>query len=57
MLEEFRSPTLLVEQANQENFANIMCKNYIDKQIVEQLHKIGLIKKFIDIKIINQFTI
>ena len=34
-----------------------MCKNYIDEQIIEQLYKANLIKKLIDIEIINQFTI
>ena len=34
-----------------------MCKNYIDEQIIEQLYKTNLIKKLIDIKIINQFII
>ena len=45
MLEEFSNPTLLVKQVDQENFANIMCKNYIDEQIIEQLYKTNLIKK------------
>ena len=27
MLEEFSNPSLLVEQVDRENFANIMCKN------------------------------
>ena len=45
MLEEISSPILLVEQENQENFANIMCKNYTDQRIVEQVYKIDLIKK------------
>ena len=45
MLEEFSNPTLLVEQANQDNFTYKMCKNYINKQIVEWFYKINLIKK------------
>ena len=42
MLEEFSNPTLLGEEVNQENFVDIMCKNYTYKQIIEQLYK----KKF-----------
>ena len=42
---------------NQGNFVDIMCKNYTDEQIIEQLYKANLIKKLIDIEIINQFTI
>ena len=57
MLEEFSNPTLLDEQVDLENFVNIMCKNYADDQIIEQLYKTNLIKKLIDIEIINQFTI
>ena len=57
MLEEFSNPTLLDEQMDQENFANIMCNNYTDDQIIEQLYKTNLIKKLIDIEMINQFTI
>ena len=57
MLEEFSNPTLLDEQVDQENFVNIMCKNYTDDQIIEQLYKTNLIKKLIDIEMINQFTI
>ena len=34
-----------------------MCKKYTDKRIIEQLYKTNLIKKLIDIKIINQFII
>ena len=45
MLEEFSNPTLLDEQVDQENFVNIMCKNYTDEQIIEQLYKTNLIKK------------
>ena len=57
MLEEFSNPTLLDEQVDQENFVNIMCNNYTDDQIIEQLYKTNLIKKLIDIEMINQFTI
>ena len=57
MLEEFSNPTLLDEQVDQEHFVNIMCNNYTDDQIIEQLYKTNLIKKLIDIEIINQFTI
>ena len=39
MLEEFSNPILLDEQMDQENFANIMCNNYTDDQIIEQLYK------------------
>ena len=39
------SPTLLVEQIDQENFVDIMCKNYTNERIIEQLYKINLIKK------------
>ena len=45
MLEEFSNPTLLDEQVDQENFVNIMCKNYTNDQIIEQLYKTNLIKK------------
>ena len=34
-----------------------MCKNYTDEQIIEQLYKIDLIKKLVDIETINQFII
>ena len=57
MLEEFNNPTLLEEHVDQENFVDIMCKNYTDEQIIEQLYKTNLIKKLIDIETINQFTI
>ena len=57
MLEEFNNLMLLEEQVDQENFVDIMCKNYTDEQIIEQLYKINLIKKLIDIETINQFTI
>ena len=45
MLEEFSNPTLLGEQVDQENFIDIMCKTYIDEQIIKQLYKTNLIKK------------
>ena len=35
MLEEFSNPTSLEEQVDQENFVNIMCKNYTKEQIIE----------------------
>ena len=34
-----------------------MCKNYAEKQIIEQLYKTNLIQKLIDIETIDQFTI
>ena len=57
MLEEFSNPTVLEEQVDQENFVDIMCKNYANEQIIEQLYKTNLIKKLTDIKTINQFII
>ena len=57
MLKEFSNPMLLKEHVDQENFVDIMCKNYTDEQIIEQLYKIDLIKKLVDIETINQFTI
>ena len=48
---------LLEEHVDQENFVDIMCKNYTNEQIIEQLYKKNLIKKLIDIETINQFTI
>ena len=45
MIKEFSNPTLLDEQVDQENFVDIMCKNYTDEQIIEQLYKTNLIKK------------
>ena len=42
-LEEFSNPTILEEHVNQENFVDIMCKNYTDEQIIEQLYKTNLI--------------
>ena len=49
MLEEFSNPMLLEKRVDQENFIDIMCKNYTDEQIIEQLYKTNLIKKLIDI--------
>ena len=57
MFKEFSSLTLLKEHADQENFVDIMYKNYTDEQIIEQLYKTNLIKKLINIETINQFTI
>ena len=34
MLEEFENPKLLDEPIDQENFIDIMCKNYSDDQII-----------------------
>ena len=45
MIEEFSNPRLLEEHVDQENFVDIMCKNYTDEQIIEQLYKANLIKK------------
>ena len=45
MLEEFSNPALLEEQLDQENFFDIMCKNYTNDQIMEKLYKTNLIKK------------
>ena len=49
MIEEFSNPTLLEEHVDQENFVDILCKNYTNEQIIEQLFKTNLIKKLIDI--------
>ena len=57
MLKEFSNPTLLEEHVVQENFVDIMCRNYTDEQIIEQLYKTNLIKKFVDIETKNQLTI
>ena len=57
MLEDFSNPTLIEEHVDQENFVDIMCRNYTDEQIIGQLYKTNLIKKLIDIETINQFTI
>ena len=45
MLEEFNNLMLLEEQVDQENFVDIMCKNYTNEQTIEQLYKTNLIKK------------
>ena len=57
MLKEFSNPTLLEEHVVQENFVDIMCRNYTDEQIIGQLYKTNLIKKLIDIETMNQYTI
>ena len=49
MLEQFSNPTLLKEHINQENFVDIMCKNYTNEQIIKQLYKTNLIKKLVDV--------
>ena len=53
MLKEFSNSMLLEEHVDQENFVDIMCKNYTDEQIIEQLYKTNLVKKLIDIETIN----
>ena len=45
MLKEFSNPTILEEHVDQENFVDIMCKNYTNEQIIKQLYKTNLIKK------------
>ena len=35
MLDKFNNPTLLEEHVDQENFVDIMCKNYTNEQIIE----------------------
>ena len=57
MLEEFENPKLLNEPIDQENFIDIMCNNYLDDQIIAKLHKTKLVRKFLDIEVINQFII
>ena len=57
MLEEFKNPKLLDEPIDQENFIDIMCKNYLDEQIITKLHKTNLVKKNLDTEVINQFII
>ena len=57
MLEEFENPKLLDEPIDQENFIDIMCKNYSNQQIITKLHKTNLVKKNLDIEVINQFII
>ena len=49
MLKEFSNPTILEEHVDQENFVDIMCKNYTDEQIIKQLYKTNLIKKLVDV--------
>ena len=57
MLKKFSNPTILEEHVDQENFVDIMCKNYTDEQIIKQLYKTNLIKKLVDIETIDHFTI
>ena len=57
MSEEFENPKLLDEPIDQENFIDIMCENYTDEQIIKKLHKTNLVRKFLDIEVINQFII
>ena len=57
MLEEFENPKLLDEPKDKENFIDIMCNNYLDDQIVTKLYNINLVRKFLDIEVINQFII
>ena len=57
MLEEFENPKLLDEPIDQENFIDIMCNNYLDDQIILKLYQTSLVKKFLDIEVINQFII
>ena len=57
MLEEFENPKLLDEPIDQENFIDIMCNNYLDDQIISKLYQTNLVKKILDIEIINQFII
>ena len=53
MLEEFENPKLL----DKENFIDIMCNNYLDDQIISKLYQSNLVKKILDIEVINQFII
>ena len=39
MIEEFSNPTLLEEHVDQENFVDILCKNYTNEQTIENLYK------------------
>ena len=57
MLEEFKNPKLLYEPIDKENFIDIMCNNYLDDQIISKLYQTNLIKKLLDIEVINQFII
>ena len=53
MLEEFENPKLLDEPIDQENLIDIMCKNYSDDQIITKHYKTNLVKKKLDIEVIN----
>ena len=53
MLEEFENPKLLDEPIDQENFIDIMCNNYLDDHIISKLHQTNLVRKFLDIEVIN----
>ena len=57
MLEEFENPKLLDEPIDKENFIDIMCNNYLDDQIISKLYQTNLVKKFLDMEVINQFII
>ena len=57
MLEEFENPKLLDEPIDKENFIDIMCSNYLDDQIITKLYNTNLVRKFLDIEVINQFII
>ena len=57
MLEEFENPKLLDEPIDKENFIDIMCNNYLDDQIITKLYNTNLVRKFLDIEVINQFII
>ena len=57
MLEKFENPKLLDEPIDKENFIDIMCNNYLDYQIISKLYQTNLVKKFLDIEVINQFII
>ena len=53
MLEDFENSKLLDEPIDKENFIDIMCKNYLDDQIITKLHKTNLVKQILDIEVIN----
>ena len=57
MLEEFENPKFLDEPIDKENFIDIMCNNYLDDQIISKLYQSNLVKKYLDIEVINQFII
>ena len=57
MLEEFENSKLLDEPIDKENFIDIMCNNYLDDQIITKLYNTNLVRKFLDIEVINQFII